>query len=302
MLTFAQIQTEGMIQSMTGYGAASLTTDNYKVSVELKSLNSKFMEINMKLPRSYMQEELMIRNLLTEALERGKVNVSVNVEVLNPDKHKLRINRPLIQAYAKQLDQLRQDMGLQTGVSLEYILELPDAMTPESNEGDPEEWNLIDTCIREACKMLNESRATEGRALAEDLRLRNQSIGHMLAEVGKLLPARYDAMRGRIEATLSDVRDKVGNNPDRFEQELIFYLERLDINEEMVRLEQHVNYFGQALAESVSNGKKLGFISQEMGREINTIGSKANDATIQMLVVQMKEDLERIKEQLQNIV
>lgn len=291
-----------MIQSMTGYGASSLSSDNYKVSVELKSLNSKFLEINMKLPRSYMQEELVLRNMMTAALERGKINVNLSVEVLNPDKHQLRLNRPLIQAYARDLDKVREDLGLQYGVSLEYILSLPDAMTPESTDGDPEEWNMIDQCFREATRLLNESRASEGAALAEDLRLRNENIGHLLGEVGKLLPARYEAMRGRVEAVMADIQSKVNNHADRFEQELIFYLEKLDINEEMVRLEQHVNYFRQALEEAVSNGKKLGFISQEMGREINTIGSKANDATIQVLVVQMKEDLERIKEQVLNIV
>jgi uncharacterized protein (TIGR00255 family) len=291
-----------MIQSMTGYGASSLSSDNYKVSVELKSLNSKFLEINMKLPRSYMQEELVLRNMLTAALERGKINVNLNVEVLNPDKHQLRLNHPLIKAYARDLDKVREDLGLQYGVSLEYILSLPDAMTPESTDGDPEEWNMIDQCFRDATRLLNESRAAEGAALAEDLRLRNENIGHLLIEVGKLLPGRYDAMRARIEGAMAEVQSKVGNNADRFEQELIFYLEKLDINEEMVRLEQHVNYFRQALEEAVSNGKKLGFISQEMGREINTIGSKANDATIQVLVVQMKEDLERIKEQVLNIV
>lgn len=291
-----------MIQSMTGYGASSLSSDNYKVSVELKSLNSKFLEINMKLPRSYMQEELVLRNMMTAALERGKINVNLSVEVLNPDKHQLRLNRPLIQAYARDLDKVREDLGLQYGVSLEYILSLPDALTPESTDGDPEEWNMIDQCFREATRLLNESRASEGAALAEDLRLRNENIGHLLGEVGKLLPARYEAMRGRVEAVMADIQSKVNNHADRFEQELIFYLEKLDINEEMVRLEQHVNYFRQALEEAVSNGKKLGFISQEMGREINTIGSKANDATIQVLVVQMKEDLERIKEQVLNIV
>ncbi len=291
-----------MIQSMTGYGAASLSSDNYKVSVELKSLNSKFLEINMKLPRSYMQEELVLRNMMTAALERGKINVNLSVEVLNPDKHQLRLNHPLIQAYARDLDKVREDLGLQYGVSLEYILSLPDAMTPESTDGDPEEWNMIDQCFRDATRLLNESRASEGAALAEDLRLRNENIGHLLGEVGKLLPARYEAMRGRIEAVMADIQSKVNNHADRFEQELIFYLEKLDINEEMVRLEQHVVYFRTALEEAVSNGKKLGFISQEMGREINTIGSKANDATIQVLVVQMKEDLERIKEQVLNIV
>jgi uncharacterized protein (TIGR00255 family) len=291
-----------MIQSMTGYGAASLSSDNYRVSVELKSLNSKFLEVNMKLPRSYMQEELVLRNMLTAALERGKINVNLNIEVLNPDKHQLRLNRPLIQAYARDLEQVRHDLGLSTGVSLEYILALPDAMTPESTDGDPEEWTMIEACFREATRLLNESRASEGDALAEDLRLRNENISRLLAEVELLLPARYDAMRARIENVMADIQSKVNNHADRFEQELIFYLEKLDINEETVRLAQHVNYFRVELASDVSNGKKLGFISQEMGREINTIGSKANDATIQILVVQMKEDLERIKEQVLNIV
>ncbi|MFM2375879.1 MAG: hypothetical protein RLZZ165_976 [Bacteroidota bacterium] len=287
---------------MTGYGAASISTKSYKISVELRSLNSKFLEVNMKLPRSYMQEELLIRNMMAAAFERGKVNVNLSVEILNPDKHKLRINHPLIKAYARDLEKLREELGLSTGVSLEYILSLPDSMTPETSEGDPEEWNMIESCLREAIQLLNESRLSEGEALEEDLRLRNGNIGRLLIEIGKLLPSRYEAMRGRIEAVLADIKDKVGNQAERFEQELIFYLERLDINEEMVRLEQHVNYFNKTLNEPVSNGKKLGFISQEMGREINTIGSKANDATIQQLVVQMKEDLERIKEQIQNIV
>jgi uncharacterized protein (TIGR00255 family) len=291
-----------MIQSMTGYGAASLSTKSYKVSVELRSLNSKFLEVNMKLPRSYMKEELLIRNMMAAALERGKVNVNLSVEILDPDKHKLRINHPLIKAYARDLEILREELGLSTGVSLEYILSLPDSMTPDTPDGDPEEWNMIENCLREALYLLNESRLSEGEALAEDLRMRNGNIGHLLIEIRKLLPSRYEAMRGRIEAVLADIKDKMGIQAERFEQELIFYLEKLDINEEMVRLEQHLNYFRMTLNEPVSNGKKLGFISQEMGREINTIGSKANDATIQQLVVQMKEDLERIKEQIQNIV
>lgn len=287
---------------MTGYGAACLSSDNYRVAVELKSLNSKFMEVNMKLPRSYMQEELLIRNLLTAKLERGKVNVSLTVEVTNPDKHHLRTNQALLKAYARDLEKLRLDLGLHEGVSLEFILGLPNAMSPDSDQADPEEWDLIQKCFEQASEMLVESRTSEGEALAKDLLQRNESIAKNLAEVGNLLPARYDAMRSRIENTISDIKDKVKNDANRFEQELIFYLEKLDINEEMVRLEQHINYFQQALDEPVSNGKKLGFISQEMGREINTIGSKANNADIQVLVVQMKEDLERIKEQVLNIV
>lgn len=287
---------------MTGYGAASQSSDNYRVAVELKSLNSKFMEVNMKLPRSYMQEELLIRNLLTGKLQRGKVNVSLNIEVINPDKHHLRTNAGLLKAYARDLEKLRLDLGLHEGVSLEFILGLPNAMSPDADQADPEEWNLIQTCFEQAADMLVESRNSEGEALENDMRARNASIDASLKGVEKLLPMRYDAMRARIEAAITDIKDKVKNDANRFEQELIFYLEKLDVNEEIVRLKQHIAYFTQALDEPVSNGKKLGFISQEMGREINTIGSKANNADIQVLVVQMKEDLERIKEQVLNIV
>ncbi len=287
---------------MTGYGASSQSSDNYRIGVELKSLNSKFMEVNLKLPRSYMQEELQIRNLLTGKLQRGKVNVSLNIEVINPDKHHLRTNTGLLKAYARDLEKLRLDLGLHEGVTLEFILSLPNAMSPDTDQADPEEWNLIKTCFEQAANMLVESRVAEGEALAKDLSARNESIGKNLAGVEALLPVRYDAMRARIEAAITDIKDKVKNDANRFEQELIFYLEKLDVNEEIVRLKQHVVYFKKALDEPVSNGKKLGFISQEMGREINTIGSKANNADIQVLVVQMKEDLERIKEQVLNIV
>ncbi|MEM0998730.1 MAG: YicC/YloC family endoribonuclease [Bacteroidota bacterium] len=291
-----------MILSMTGYGSATATSDNYKVTVELKSLNSKYVEINIKLPRNYIKEEMNLRNLLTKSLQRGKINVLLNVEILNPEKQRLRINVPLVTSYANELEALRLNLGLEQQVDLEYLLSLPDAVRMDGGEGDPEEWELIDQAFRQATQALIRSRTEEGKALAQDMLSSNEVIAEQLVEVRKLLPQRIENIRSRVLSSLQEVKDRVQMDGNRFEQEILYYIEKLDINEEMVRLEKHIAYFRQTLAEPRSHGKKLGFISQEMGREINTIGSKANDADIQVFVVKMKEALEQIKEQVQNVV
>lgn len=291
-----------MVLSMTGYGSSTLTSDNFKVSVELKSLNSKYIEINMKLPRTYMEKEMTLRNLLTRQLQRGKVNAVLNVEVLNPDKHKLRLNEPLIRMYAAELNRLREQIGIGEAVSLEYLLGLPDAIQANEDEADPEEWNLIYEAFREASDRLTESRRKEGTALEEDLRQSHRLISENLDAVRELLPRRQRHIRERVQGAIQEIQDRATIDGNRFEQELIYYIEKLDINEEMVRLTKHLEYFEASLNEHESNGKKLGFISQEMGREINTLGSKANDAGIQKCVVKMKEELEKIKEQVLNIV
>lgn len=291
-----------MVQSMTGYGASSVSSENYKVSVELKSLNSKYIEINLKLPRPYLKQEVALRNYLTSQLSRGKVNALVNVEVLNADKHKVHINNDLVRAYSKELNSLRSEMNISSEVSLEYILSLPDIMNNENYEEDPEEWNLIELSFQNAAQELIESRIREGKALERDLRIRADQILQFIKDINNMLPARIETIRSRVLSSLNEVKDRFSIDANRFEQELIYYIEKLDINEEMVRLRKHVDYFHQTLNEEISNGKKLGFIAQEMGREINTIGSKANDAEIQIFVVKMKEELEKIKEQVQNIV
>jgi uncharacterized protein (TIGR00255 family) len=291
-----------MILSMTGYGASTVTSENYRVTVELKSLNSKFVEINIKLPRSFIQQEMNLRNSLNKALVRGKINALLNVEVLNPDKQRLRINAPLVDSYFRELESLRIRLGLTRPVDLEYLLTLPDALHMDEDGGDPEEWELIEKAFEEATEHLIHSRTLEGNALADDLRSSNRVIADQLTDIRKLLPQRIDFIRSRVLASLQEVKDRVQMDGNRFEQEMLYYIEKLDINEEMVRLEKHIEYFDHTLAEPVSNGKKLGFISQEMGREINTIGSKANDADIQVYVVKMKEALEQIKEQVLNIV
>ena len=291
-----------MVLSMTGYGSSTATSANYKVTVELKSLNSKYIEINMKLPRVYMQHEMPLRNMLTKTLKRGKVNAVMNVEVLNPDKAHLRINGPLVKAYADTLENWRKELKINEQAGLEYILSLPDAISQDDNSDDEEEWELINQAFHEAAEKLLESRQKEGTALYEDMKGCSARIAEQLLVVNDLVPKRRENIRSRINQSLQEVRDRAQVDGNRFEQELIYYIEKLDINEETVRLKKHLEYFDQSLAVKSSNGKKLGFISQEMGREINTIGSKANDQQIQVAVVKMKEELEKIKEQVQNIV
>ena len=290
-----------MVKSMTGYGSFSISSDNYKVTVELKSLNSKYIELNLKIPRNYMQHELILRNLLTQQLKRGKISAILSVEVLNPQKHPLRINKPLISAYVKELNSMRDEMGIIAEPDFDFIMSLPDAMSSEPDEGDPEEWKLIELGFQNAARELVDSRLGEGKALERDLGIRCDMIGTNLKEVEKRLPQRLENVRTRMLQTLNELQDSFNIDSNRFEQELIYYIEKMDIHEEIVRLTKHLEYFQSTLDEDESNGKKLGFIAQEIGREINTIGSKANDAEIQVFVVKMKEELEKIKEQVLNI-
>ncbi len=292
-----------MVLSMTGYGGSSLANENYRVSVELKSLNSKFIEVNLKLPRAYMRQEMELRNYLIKRLERGKVNVLMTVEVINPDLNKLNINKPLVMAYTRELENLRSELQIHAPLDLEYILSLPDAIQTDNSDSDPEEWMMIRQAFETATDRMIESRSKEGTATLEDLRGCRDRIKENLEEIKDLIPDRMQYIRDRIESAINDIKDRAQIDGNRYEQELIYYIEKLDINEEIVRLTKHLEYFEQTLEEKEkSNGKKLGFIAQEMGREINTIGSKANNAGIQIRVVRMKEELERIKEQVLNIV
>ncbi len=292
-----------MVLSMTGYGGCTLSNDNYRISVELKSLNSKYIEVNMKLPRTYMRQEMELRNFLIKRLERGKVNVLLTVEVLNPDLNRLNINEPLVKAYTRELENLRSELQLHSPITLEYILSLPDAIQTDGGESDPEEWTMIKQAFENAADRMVESRSKEGAATLADLQGCRDRIKENLEAIREVLPERHQYMRDRIQNAINEIRERAQIDGNRYEQELIYYIEKLDINEEMVRLTKHLDYFHTTLNEKEkSNGKKLGFIAQEMGREINTIGSKANHAGIQMFVVKMKEDLERIKEQVLNIV
>ena len=287
---------------MTGYGTSTRSSKNFQITVEVKSLNSKYFELSIKLPRVYMKYEHLLKNKLSNRLMRGKVSVLLNVEVLNEDKRTLKINRILAKKYLSEIRQLGKFLDIEKDVELAFLLELPEVIPTEAEQEDEEEWNLMEEAIHEAIEHLIESRNEEGKALDEDMRLRQEAISQSLEELKVLAPRRLEQIRSRIDNSMDDIRRKIDVDQNRFEQELIFYMEKLDINEEIVRLEQHLNFFKQLREEDSSNGKQLQFLSQELGREINTIGSKANDAEIQRLVVGMKNELEKIKEQVLNIV
>ena len=291
-----------MILSMTGYGSATAESANYKITVELKSLNNKYFELSLRVPRIYMQYEHKVRQLLSNELQRGKVSMFLNAEVMNPEKRSLNINQVLAESYLKELNAARARLNIAQEVDLPYLMGLPEIIPVESAEPDPEEWELIQQATLAAAAKLTETRKHEGEALAADLEQRVTAISSNLMEVETRAPERIDAIRERLMNALSDLKGKVDFDPNRFEQELIFYIEKLDINEEIVRLRQHLTYFEQMKKFPQSNGKKLNFIAQEMGREINTIGSKAQNAEIQRFVVAMKDELDKIKEQVLNIV
>lgn len=290
-----------MIQSMTGYGMGVSHSENYKVTVEFKSLNSKYLELILKLPRTYMKYEHLLRNQLTKELERGKIAMLLNVEVLNPTKRTLRINHTLLDTYINDLKAIQSKYALQP-LTLEKLLDLPDVMIESVAEEDEEEWNLIKKATAIASEALIKSRKEEGKALEIDFLERLLAIEAFLGEVEAFAPQRIEDIRNKMKNTLEEIKSRVEVDLNRFEQELIFYIEKLDINEEIVRLRQHVRYFKEVIKNPNNSGKQLNFISQEMGREINTIGSKANHVSMQRAVVGMKEELEKIKEQTMNIV
>ncbi len=288
---------------MTGYGSASRSSQNYKVTIELKSLNSKFFELFSKLPKNYVKFENDIRQSLIHQLNRGKVSLVLNVEVLQAEKRTLNINRVLAARYLEELNELANELGVPAKVDLPFLLELPDVIPTDMDQDDPEEWTLVKAALEDAIVQMQRSREEEGKALDRDLMERHDAICTALVEIERLAPERAQTVRNRLDHALQDIRDKVQDvDPNRFEQELIYYLEKLDINEEIVRLNQHLKLFAELRESGQSNGKQLQFVSQEMGREINTIGSKANHAGIQRLVISMKDDLEKIKEQVLNIM
>jgi len=291
-----------MLQSMTGYGSGVRQSANYKVSAEIKSLNSKFMELAIKLPRAYMGTEHKLRSVLTDSLKRGKANVVIDIEVLNPTKRHLNINTALVNSYLQDLTALKERLGITQSIDLQFLLTLPDVLPTENAVADSEEWNLIVEAVQEALANIALSRAEEGVALAADLKTNRDSIVASLAAIEALVPERMVYYRERLQNQMEEIRERVTIDSNRFEQEVIFYLDKLDINEEIVRLRQHLLLFDSVLQGGDDQGKKLGFISQEMGREINTIGSKANFAAMQRFVVQMKNELDKIKEQSLNVV
>ena len=285
-----------MIQSMTGFGKSITQIPNKKITVELKSLNSKNFDLNARIPSQYREKELDLRNLISNSLGRGKVDLSIYVEYTG-EQTSTNVNTGVVQNY---MDQLRDIVNASEVELLKMAIKLPDAMKTEREEIDEKEFHAIEKAVKGALKEINNFRNDEGEALEKDLKLRIANIKDLLEKVIKMDPDRVDAVRERLRKGIDELKEQVDEN--RFEQELVYYIEKFDITEEKVRLDNHLDYFQKTLNTKDSNGRKLAFISQEIGREINTIGSKSNYAPMQQLVVQMKDELEKIKEQLLNVL
>lgn len=288
-----------MIQSMTGYGKSVLQLPTKKVTIEIKSLNSKNLDINARIPNYYKEKELNVRKKIAKSLVRGKIDFSIYVE-MTADETSTSLNKEVVKQYMQQLKNILF-VGSENDIDLlKMAVNMPDALKTEREELDEEEWLKIDEKIDETITKINQYRTDEAKSLEEDFKQRIQNIHQYLEEVNQLDDERIEHVKARLKKAIDDL--KVETDENRFEQELIYYLEKLDINEEKVRLKNHLSYFLETLATPNSNGKKLGFIVQEMGREINTTGSKANYAPMQKAVIQMKNELEKIKEQILNVL
>jgi len=286
-----------MIQSMTGYGKSVLQLPTKKITIELKSLNSKSLDMNVRMPSYYKEKELPLRKLVAKSIIRGKVDVSLFVEVTG-EETSTKINQAVVKEYMKQLQGIVPDTS--AAKCLEMAMRLPDTARAEREEIDESEWETIEANIKDAIANIVAYRNDEGKVLEVEFLQRNENIRTLLEEVIAVDPERIAGVKERLQKGIADLKEKVDEN--RFEQELVYYIEKYDITEEKVRLSNHLDYFIASINSEDSNGKKLGFIAQEMGREINTIGSKSNYAPMQKLVVQMKDELEKIKEQLLNVL
>jgi|TARA_B110000093_G_scaffold70158_1_gene76118 uncharacterized protein (TIGR00255 family) len=288
-----------MIQSMTGYGKSVLHLSDKKVTIEVKSLNSKNLDLNVRMPSYYREKELAVRKELATKLVRGKVDFSIYIE-MTADETSTTVNKGVVSEYMQQLRNVVQTGSSNDVELLKMAVKMPDALKTEREELNEDEWAQINTNIQEAIKDIIQYRIDEAASLEDDFKLRIKNIQHYLEEVKSFDDARIEFVKERLKKAIDEL--KVTTDENRFEQELIYYLEKLDINEEKVRLANHLTYFLQELDTEDSNGKKLGFIVQEIGREVNTIGSKANFAPMQKAVIQMKNELEKIKEQILNVL
>ena len=286
-----------MIQSMTGFGKASLQLPTKKITVELKSLNSKGLDLNTRMPSVYREMELGLRNQISQRLERGKIDFSLYIEVTGEETSS-KINVPIIKGYINQMKAVIPNAD-ETEL-MKMVVRMPDALKTERDEIDENEWTEIQKVINEALENIANFRKDEGVSLEKEFLHRIANIMTLMNNALAYDAERIEMVKTRLKTALDELQVNVDQN--RFEQELIFYLEKYDITEEKVRLENHLNYFIETLAGTEANGRKLGFITQEMGREINTMGSKSNHAEMQKLVVMMKDELEKIKEQVLNVL
>ncbi|RIH66625.1 YicC family protein [Mariniphaga sediminis] len=291
-----------MIKSMTGFGKAEFEVNNKKITIELKALNSKQIDINARIPSVYREKEIELRKVLAEKLVRGKIDLSIYVENHGEESNS-KINEPILKSYFDHLKEINAGLGLPTDQTImQAILRLPDVVKTEHETLDEEEWQVILEHLHKATKDINDFRTREGEALEADIVSNTENIRNLLTQVAPFEAQRINTIKSRLTENLGKLNLNGNVDENRFEQELAYYLDKMDMNEEKVRLENHCIYFIETLSQPEPSGKKLSFISQEMGREINTLGSKAYESNIQRIVVQMKDHLERIKEQLLNVL
>ncbi len=291
-----------MIQSMTGFGKTILDIKNKTITLEIRSLNSKQLDVSARLPVLYKEKELELRNIISQSLERGKIDISIFIDTIEKEKTPS-INQAVVKNYYEQLKQISGELSVENiDHILPVIMRLPDTLKIEKQELDEKEWKQVKKGVKEAIHELISFRKQEGKALQKDIHHHVIQIIKLLDNIEPYEKERIAKIKTRINHNLSEFLATESIDQNRFEQEMIYYLEKVDITEEKVRLRNHCDYFLQTIKLKIPAGKKLGFIAQEMGREINTIGSKANDSDIQKLVVQMKDELEKIKEQLLNVL
>ncbi|MGC6428227.1 MAG: YicC/YloC family endoribonuclease [Flavobacteriales bacterium] len=286
-----------MILSMTGYGKAEKSLSNKKVTIEIKSLNSKQIDMNVRMPSVYREKELICRQKISAELKRGKIDVSFFVENTGQEAN-ITLNKSLIKTYYSELKEINDELNISEPL-MNVVMRMPEVFKTEKENLDQNEWLEIEKLLDQAIVNLTAFRADEGKAMENDFKIRIKNIQTILDEIEKTESNRIEDKKNRLQEKINSLTTEVDKN--RFEQELIYYLEKLDITEEIVRLNNHLSYFTENLA-APSQGKKLGFICQEIGREINTIGSKSNNAQMQQLVVRMKDELEKIKEQILNVL
>jgi len=290
------------LKSMTGFGKAVSEIPGKKVTVEIRSLNSKQLDLNVRMPYFYKEKELELRTEMAKQLERGKVDLSIYTE-LTQETLPVALNKELAKTYYRELKNLSEELNETNNDLLALALKMPDVMKAEREvaELDEEEWKQVKSAVDKAVEAFQKFRDDEGKALMNEFNSRIAIINKLLEKVVALDAARVENIKKRIRTNIEEVVEANKIDQNRFEQELIYYIEKLDITEEKLRLKTHLDYFIQTMKEPAA-GRKLGFISQEIGREINTIGSKANDAGVQKLVVQMKDELEKVKEQMLNVL
>ncbi len=292
-----------MVKSMTGFGKATVESGNKKIVIEVKSLNSKQLDLNLRLPNLYKEKEMEIRSMVKDRLERGKVEMNVYFDNSEGERT-VSINRSVVMQYFNQMLEISDQLGVQTDKSelLQTVMRFPDTLQIKAEELADEEWLALQTGIEQALQAIDTFRIQEGRALIKDINHRIELIQQLAAEVPQFEVKRVETIRQKLAEKINEWTEVKNIDQNRFEQEIIYYLEKLDITEEKVRLANHCKYFLETVDKEEAPGRKIGFIAQEIGREINTMGSKANDHDIQKLVVKMKDELEKVKEQALNVL